>query len=90
MNKTFFVRMIYDIVVLISILFISWWYTLFLCFIGVILFKHYYECIFVGVLLDLLYGMPHEHLMNISLIFTTATSVLFAAVYGLKIHVRHG
>ena len=90
MNKTFFVRMIYDIVVFISLLFINWWCTLFLCFGGVILFRRYYECIFAGVLLDMLYGIPHEHLMNISLIFTTATSILFAVIYGLKIHIRHG
>ncbi len=89
MNKTFFVRATYNIVVLISLLSVSWWCTLFLCFGGVILFRRYYECVFAGILLDMLYGMPHEHLMDISLIFTTVTFVLFTVVYRLKTHVRY-
>ena len=90
MNKTILFRIIYDSIILASVLFAGWWCTLFFCFIGVILFRHYYECVFAGILLDLLYGMPHEYLMNVSIIFTTVTLVLFTVIYGLKTHVRYG
>lgn len=90
MNKTFFMRAIYDIAILISILSINWWFTLILCFGGIILFRSYYECVFAGIALDMLYGMPQETLMNTSLIFTAITSVLIIVSGGLKTHVRYG
>ena len=90
MNKTFFARIIYDIVVLISLFSINWWCTLFLCFGGVILFRRYYECVFAGILLDMLYGMPRDHLMNVPLIFTAITSILIVSSGGLKTYVRYG
>ena len=90
MNKIFFARIIYDIIVLISLLSINWWCTLFLCFFGVILFQHYYECLFAGILLDVLYGMPRDYLMNTSLIFTAITSILIIGSSRLKIYVRYG
>lgn len=88
MNKTVFFRVIYNIVVLLSLLFASWLGTLFLCLVGLILFRNYYECILVGVAIDMLYGMPHDRLMNTSVMFTSAALVLFAIVYGLKKRVR--
>ncbi|MCK5591261.1 MAG: hypothetical protein KAI72_04830 [Candidatus Pacebacteria bacterium] len=89
MNKAFLMRAIYDIAVLVSILSVNWWITLILCFGGVILFRSYYECIFAGIALDMLYGIPQEFLMNTSLIFTAITSVLFIASGGLKTKVRY-
>lgn len=88
MNKGIVFRIIYDSVVLVGILFVSWWYILFLCFVGVIIFQRYYECIFVGILLDMLYGIPREQLMSIPIIFTITTSILFIVSGGLKTHAR--
>ena len=90
MNKTFLMRIIYDIAILISILSVNWWFTLLLCFGGVILFRSYYECVFAGIALDMLYGMPQGYLMNTSLIFTTITSVLIIGSGGLKTQVHYG
>ena len=88
MNKPILFRIIYDSILLASVLFASWWCTLLFCFIGVILFRHYYECVFIGVLLDILYGTPYSRLIDISIVFTAVAFVLFAASSGFKTHIR--
>ena len=88
MNKDVVFRIIYDIITLASLLFVGGWYAFFLCFLGVIIFRHYYECILVGISIDMLYGIPREQFMNIFIIFTIATSILFLVNGGFKTHVR--
>ena len=66
----------------------NWLGVLFLCLVGLILFRCYCECVFAGVALDMIYGIPHDHLMNIPVIFTSITFILFVIVYGLRKRIR--
>jgi len=77
----------YDVVLLIGLLFVNGWFALFLCFIGVVLFQSYYECVFAGVMIDSLYGLSGITLMNIPLIFTAITFVLIVVGNKLKTNI---
>jgi len=70
------------------ILFAPWYYTLFLCTIGLVVFNHYYESIFAGIFLDILYGTQYNLLLGVPIYSTLMVFVLLIIIKTLTTHIR--
>jgi hypothetical protein len=55
MGRTAAQRIVFDIFLVISLLLMPWWATLGVAFILLLYFPSFYEILFVGVFLDILY-----------------------------------
>lgn len=77
-----------DILILLSILYLPWWFTAFLALLGIFLFKNFYEVVFAGFLLDLLYGTAVKEFYGIWFIFTAFFLILFILMERLKKNIR--
>ena len=49
-------RLLFDLAVLLSVLYLPWWVAILVGFSGAFLFASYYEIFIFGLLADLLYG----------------------------------
>jgi len=81
-------RISFNFILLLSILFSTWWFTFFLVVVGVFLFKNFYEAIFAGLLIDLLYGVVAEEFYGIWFVFTASFLILFLLVERFKKNIR--
>lgn len=70
-------RVSIDILMVISIFFLTPWITLFGVMGAIFYFKNFYEAIAAGVLIDMLYGAPLEQFFHIQ----WATTLLFLFAY---------
>lgn len=66
-------RIIFDIVLLISLFYIPWWGIGIIAFAGAFTYPYYYEIIVAGVILDILYG---AQLFPLGGIYNTISSVI--------------
>jgi len=88
MNTTIVQRIILDIILLLSVLFLPWWITIILALALVFYFKLYYEFIIAAVLTDMLYGVPKAWLFDLAIMYTTFSIVLFILVQWIKTRLR--
>ncbi|MDO8572950.1 MAG: hypothetical protein Q7S11_04285 [bacterium] len=79
------VRIIVGIFMVISILFFNLWVTLLGVIVALFYFDNYYEAIAVGILYDMLYGVPLEKFFHIQ----WATSLVFLFVYFATNRFKH-
>ena len=71
MQKKVYIRIAYNIGMLVSVLFLNWWLVVAFMIIGVVFFSRYYEVVVAGVLMDLLYGIDGGLVVfNTPVIFT--------------------
>jgi len=72
-----YLRILADIIIFLSILFLPWWVTIFLVLFGIFFFNHFYEAIIAGILIDLLYGTRAEEFFGIWFLFF----IIFSSIY---------
>ena len=87
MRKSFSIRIIYNVSVFVSVLFLPWWVPATLCVFGIVMFSKYYECVAFGTIMDLLYGME-TLVYGVPIVFTLASFVLFILNRRFKSQVR--
>lgn len=66
-------RIIFDIILFVSLFYIPWWGVGVIAFMGAFTYPHYYEIIVAGIILDILYGAQS---FPFSGIYNTVSSVL--------------
>jgi hypothetical protein len=49
-------RLIFALILLVSISFLPWWVNLILIVVGSFYFKNFYEAVLIGLIMDSLYG----------------------------------
>jgi len=76
-------RVIFNILMLGSILFLSWWVTAIVA-IGFLFKFRAYEIILWGIFADVLYGASVPSFYNIEFLFTIGAIVFFILSYFLK------
>lgn len=81
-------RIFINILILLSIFYLQWWITVFFILFGMFLFRNFYEGIFAGLLLDLLYGTSVKEFYGIWFVFTGITSIFFILIEFLKKNIR--
>jgi hypothetical protein len=88
-KRTIFIkRTIFDVALLVTILFLPWWCFIFFALIGGLVFKNYFEVIIAGFCMDALYGTEAVAFHGFRLFFTLATLVLFFSLDALKSKIR--
>ena len=70
-------RVIFDIILFISVFIFPWWISIPLFFVGVFLFNDFYEFILASVIIYSLYAVPGDRLIS-SPIFS---SLIIVALY---------
>ena len=73
-------RIIFDIAMFLSIFIFPWWVPGILAFIGIFIFKHFYEFIGVGLIVYALYIVPGTSIITSSLWFAVFVSIVFIGI----------
>ena len=81
-------RIIFDIVLLFSILFGNWIVASIIGLIGIALFNRFYEAIFAGLLLDILYGIPTIRFGGFEYIHTIGAIFIYVVSQYIKPRIR--
>ena len=83
-------RIILDLLLFLSILlFVPWWATVFFAVVLAFYFKHYYELIVVGFIIDALYGIPQIWFFNIEILFGLISIFTYIFIEFLKKKIRY-
>ena len=77
-------RVIFDILIFISVFVLPWWITVPLAFVGIFLFVEYYEFILIGVILYSLYMVEGMKILSSPFIYSVIISVIFLGVQALR------
>lgn len=81
-------RIFVNIILFLSIFYLPWWSTIFFILLGTFLFRNFYEGIFAGLLLDLLYGTGVKEFYGVWFVFTASTLIFFVIGERLKKNIR--
>ncbi len=87
MNKTT-ARILLNIAIISSMFYLPWWVVIILALPGVFLFDGFYEIFFVGLLLDVLYGVKAEEFYGIWFVFTIIFTIIYITIKRLKKNIR--
>ncbi len=77
-------RVIYSIILLFSVLFLPFWVSIILAFVGIVRFPLYLEATILFLISDLLYGAKEIHLHNIYFVSLIGTLVLLILIETFK------
>jgi len=69
-------------------MYLPWWSTALLVVLGVFLFRNFYEAIWAGILIDLLYGTRTVEFAGVWFVFTVSFSALVLIGERLKKNIR--
>lgn len=74
------IRICADVVIFLSILFFTPWMSFFLVVVATFYFRNFYEAVAVGVIIDVLYGVPLARFFQIPLAATGMYLLVYFAV----------
>lgn len=77
-------RIFYSLVTLFAVLFLPFYVSIFLCFLGVILFEKYYEGLVLIIFFESLYQTNETKIFGLYFFFTFVLSVLLLSRDFLK------
>lgn len=78
-------RIIFDVALLCSLLLLPWWATCTLVLVGIFIFMPFFEGIFAGLLLDVLFGGPLGNVWQ-SYPYTISIGVVFLLSFWITEH----
>ncbi len=77
-------RGIFDVIFFMSLFIFPWWLGVLLAFIGIFIFKDFYEFIISGIIIYSLYIIPGNNLITSLISFFTITVVLYISIQILR------
>jgi hypothetical protein len=77
-------RILFDIVLFLSAFIFPWWISILLLFIGIFLFKNFYEFIIDSIIIYSLYFIKEDSIISSPLFFYTTTIILFTIISLLR------
>ena len=78
------VRIIFSLILLLSILFLPFWVSVLLAIVGMVFFPYYFEAILILFISDLLYGVPEARYFDLTFVSLILSVILFLAIQFLK------
>ncbi len=87
MNKTIS-RILLNIVIIFSVFYFPWWIVALLSLFGVFLFNRFYEIFFIGLFIDMLYGVKADKFYGMWFIFTVIFTIMYILAKRLKKNIR--
>lgn len=83
----FYIRILLNLFLFFSILFLPWWFTLFAAVAFLFIFEAY-EVLLWGLFADVLYSTPVPAYFNIEFLFTLLFFILFIGIHYIKKRLR--
>ncbi|MFA5773337.1 MAG: hypothetical protein WC908_01525 [Candidatus Paceibacterota bacterium] len=77
-------RVIFDIVLFLSVFIFPWWVSIFLLFIGIFIFNNFYEFIVASVIIYSLYTIPGDRIISSPIFFSSVLITLYIAIEYIK------
>jgi hypothetical protein len=77
-------RVIFDIVLFLSLFIFPWWISVFLVIVGIFLFDNFYEFIVSGVIFFSLYRAPGDRLISSPIVFALGLVLVFVIIQYIK------
>ena len=77
-------RIIFDVVLFISVFVLPWWFSVFLLFIGIFIFNNFYEFIIASVIIYSLYAIPGNRIISSPIFFSSVLIILYIAIEYIK------
>ena len=81
-------RIALDLLLLIGLFVFPWWASMLVVLVLLFYFKHFYEAIAAGIILDALYAAPIGTLSDFQLVFTLGAIVFVGVVAYIKTKIR--
>ena len=75
-------RILFDILLFLSIFILPWWVMVIIVFIGIFIFKNFYEFIFAFIAMYSLYIIPNSRLTPFW--FSLAISVIYISIQSFR------
>ena len=87
-KRKVFIRIAYSMGLLMSVLFLEWWFVMVFIVMGVVFFQHYYEAVVAGILTDILFGTDSSCIiLNTHIIFTSFSLFAYMIISCFKTRV---
>lgn len=80
----FMKRVIFDVVLFLSIFLMPWWITLILAIVGHFLFKNFYEFIISGIIFYALFSFPSVRIISSPIWYSLILIILFLSIREFK------
>lgn len=77
-------RVVFDIIFFLSIFIFPWWVSILLSFLGIFLFKNFYEFIIINTIIYLLYSVPNNRLIASPIFFSSTIILSFLLIEFIK------
>lgn len=77
-------RVIFDIILFLSLFVLPWWISLFLVIIGIFIFDNFYEFIVSGIIFFSLYRAGNERLISSPIIFSLSLIIFYIVIQYIK------
>lgn len=77
-------RVIFDVILFISVFIFPWWIIVILIFIGIFVFKNFYEFIITAVIIYSLYALPGNRIISSPVFFSSSIIILFIFIQIIK------
>ena len=73
-------RVIFDVILLISVFVFPWWISVLLLLIGIFIFKNFFEFIAANIIIYSLYAVSNDRLISSPVFFSALIIVLYIAI----------
>lgn len=77
-------RIFFDLALFLSILFLPWWANLFLAFLGLFLFKNFYEYLIYGTIVFVLFSPMSNRTISSPVYFSIILISSFVLIEAIK------
>jgi len=81
-------RVIYNILILISVFYVPFWIFLILLLIGLLIYRNFFEAIFWTILADNLFSLSRDIFFNFQYIYTLIILIMFLIINFFKKKIR--
>lgn len=77
-------RVVFDVVLFISVFVLPWWISVLLLFIGVFIFNNFYEFIIASVIIYSLYAISGDRIISSPIFFSSVLIILYITIEYIK------
>lgn len=77
-------RVIFDVVLFISVFVFPWWISVLLLFVGIFIFNNFYEFIIASVIIYSLYAIPGDRIISSPVFFSSVLIILYLIIEYIK------
>lgn len=77
-------RIVFDVILFISIFAFSWWISVILLLIGIFVFDNFYEFIIANVIIYSLFSVPSDRLISSPVFISLLITILYIIIQTIR------